>query len=81
MIYRHYDPKRKTKPATEAQKNARERNWNKAQLLCLDNIARRIYRCETTTDLEKNELDTICNHAKRILINWEGGDKCEKEQI
>jgi len=62
--------KKKVKPATEAQKRARERNWNKGQVLCLRTIANNIRRAKTTQKEEKITLEVIINDLNKILHNW-----------
>lgn len=58
------------KPATEAQKTARERNWNKGQVRCLKTISHNINRSKTTNKEERKSLDLIINHLNKILKNW-----------
>lgn len=63
--------KRKTKkPASEAQKLARERNWNKGQIHCLKAIAHRIYNSKTTTRKEKSYLALMEADLDTILQDW-----------
>ena len=62
--------RKKTKPASEAQKRARERNWNKGQILCLRTIAHNIYKSKTTKDKEKSYLALMEADLNTILDNW-----------
>lgn len=62
--------KRKTKPATEAQKRARERNWNKGQVLSIRTVANNIYNSKTTSEKEKRILGIIIDGANDIIVNW-----------
>ena len=57
-------------PATEAQELARERNWNKGQILCLRTIANNIYKAKTTKKNEKILLDDMKVMLNNILNNW-----------
>jgi len=58
------------KVATEAQKKARERNWNKGQVRCLKTISHNINRSKTTNKEERKSLEIIINHLHKILKNW-----------
>lgn len=60
-----------TKPATEAQERARERNWNKGQILCIRTIARNIHKSKTTKHEEKSFLILIETELNKILENWD----------
>lgn len=62
--------RKKAKPATEAQKRARERNWNKGQMKCIIAIANKMKRSKTTHDKEKLGLSMIISAADGILQNW-----------
>ena len=62
--------KKVAKPATEAQKNARERNWNKGQVLCIKSIADNLHRSKTTKNPEKMALEIITNQLNKILTAW-----------
>jgi len=59
-----------TKPATEAQKRARERNWNKGQIRCIIAIAEKTYNSKTTHPKEKIDLGIIIDASYSILQNW-----------
>jgi len=59
-----------TKPATEAQKRARERNWNKGQIRCIIAIAEKTYNSKTTHPKEKIDLGIIIDASCSILQNW-----------
>jgi len=59
-----------TKPATPAQKAARERNWNKAQILCIKASANRIYSSKTTHENEKANLGIIIDSCCEVIANW-----------
>ena len=60
----------KAKPASEAQKRARERNWNKGQMRCIIAIAEKTYKAKTTHEIEKIELRIIIDASNLILQNW-----------
>lgn len=62
--------KANSKPPTEAQKRARERNWNKAQISNIKSHAHKIYNSKTTTSNERIELGIIIDAANSILQNW-----------
>ena len=62
--------KKATKPASEAQKLARERNWNKGQVLCIKSIAHRIYKSKTTSKKEKSYLALMERDLDTILTDW-----------
>lgn len=65
-------PKRKqAKPATEAQKRVKERNWNKGQMKCIIAIANRTYNSKTTPNREKMNLEIIIAKAKANLNTWD----------
>ena len=59
-----------TKPASEAQKKARERNWNKGQILCIRTIAHNIHNSKTTNEVEKTFLAMTVDSLNAILDNW-----------
>ena len=59
-----------TKPATPAQKAARERNWNKGQVLCIRTIAHNIHKSKTTNAVEKTLLAMTVDSLNAILENW-----------
>ena len=63
-------PRKSTKPASEAQKKARERNWNKGQMKCIIAIANKIHKSKTTPDREKMNLEIIMAKSKATLNNW-----------
>ena len=58
------------KPATEAQKKARERNWNKGQILAIRTIANNIHQSKTTKPSEKLDLTAITTVLNQILLDW-----------
>ncbi len=62
--------KKKAKPATAAQKKARERNWNKGQIYCINAIAHKIFECKTTPPEERRKLRKIMTVADSIARNW-----------
>lgn len=62
--------KKRTKPASKAQKRARERNWNKGQVLCIRAIALGIHRGKTTHLDERLILNDIIYKLDKILQNW-----------
>lgn len=59
-----------TKPASEAQKLARERNWNKGQIACMISSAKRLHQCKTTQLSERLELSNMIFKLNKILDNW-----------
>ena len=59
-----------TKPATPAQKAARERNWNKGQMRGILALAKKTYSSKTTHDIEKVDLGIIIDASLQILQNW-----------
>lgn len=64
-------PKKKVaKPATPAQKAARERNWNKRQVNCLIAQAHRIHKSGTTQLSERLILSDIQYKLNKIIQNW-----------
>jgi len=62
--------KKKALPATDAQKAARERNWNKGQILCIRTIAYNIHNSKTTNAVEKTLLVMMIDSLNAILENW-----------
>ena len=62
--------KRRKKPASEAQKRARERNWNKGQIKSIHTIVGKILEAKTTPEREKISLRIIMATADTILHNW-----------
>ena len=64
--------KKKTisKPATEAQKKARERNWNKGQVLCIKTIANNLKQSKTTPLSEQLLLADIIYKLDKIFKDW-----------
>jgi len=58
------------KPASEAQQRARERNWNKGQVLCIRTIAHNIHNSKTTNAVEKTLLAMTVDSLNAILDNW-----------
>ena len=58
------------KPATEAQKQARERNWNKGQILAIRTIANNIYHSKTTHKKEQTTLGIIIDACNEIHQHW-----------
>jgi len=58
------------KPATPAQKDARERNWNKGQMSCMIAIAKRTINSKTTNEVEKTLLAMTIDSLNAILENW-----------
>jgi len=62
--------RKRTKPASEAQKRARERNWNKGQILCLRTIVHNIHNSKTTNEKEKTVLAMTVDSLNIILENW-----------
>jgi len=59
-----------SKPATPAQKAARERNWNKGQVLCIRTIAHNIQNSKTTNEVEKTILAMTIDSLTAILAHW-----------
>jgi len=62
--------KKKALHATDAQKAARERNWNKGQILCIRTIAYNIHNSKTTNEVEKTLLAMMIDSLNAILENW-----------
>ena len=62
--------KNSAKPASQAQKDARERNWNKAIIKSIKSNADRMYRAKTTHETEKADLGIIIDAACNIIQNW-----------
>jgi len=58
------------KPASEAQKRARERNWNKGQIISLRMRANNVRKAKTTRKDEKIILEIMINDLNKILRNW-----------
>ena len=62
--------RKKAKPASAAQKKARERNWNKGQVINIKATADRIFKSKTTNEQERAILGMIMDSADVILQNW-----------
>lgn len=62
--------KKLRKPASAAQKLARERNWNKGQIICIKANAIKIKKSKTTTLSERLILSDITYKLYKILQNW-----------
>jgi len=58
------------RPATDAQKKARERNWNKGQVINIKATANRIFRSKTTNEKERAILGMIMDSSDAIIQNW-----------
>jgi len=61
---------KKPKVVSEAQRTARERNWNKGQILCLKSIANNVRKSKTTTKKERIILELVITDLNKILHNW-----------
>lgn len=70
MKLKKYKTKKKVKPASKAQKNARERNWNKALITGINSTANKLYKSKTTFDSEKKDLGIIIEASKSLIQNW-----------
>lgn len=62
--------KANAKPASEAQKRARERNWNKGQIKNIIATATRIINSKTTNEKERTLLNMMIDSSDAIIANW-----------
>ena len=62
--------KKESKPATEAQKTARERNWNKGRILGIRSVAEMLVRSKMINEKERVYLKMIINSSNIIIQNW-----------
>ena len=62
--------RKKKKYASEAQKMASERNWNKGQIRCIRSLAYNIQKANTTKLSEQLILSSIIHGLDKIDQNW-----------
>ena len=61
---------KKAKPISEAQKIARERNWNKHQIMCMKAISQGLLISKRTKNSEKEVIRMILNCLDNIIKDW-----------
>ena len=61
---------KKHKPISEAQKAARERNWNKYQIMCMKAISQRLLISKRTKNSEKEVIRMILSCLDNIIKDW-----------
>jgi hypothetical protein len=63
---------------TQRQKWARERNWNKAQLITIDAAIRRIINSHSTIDHERSKLDNIQRSLSSLLYYFKENENISR---
>lgn len=61
---------KKHKPISEAQKIARERNWNKHQIMCMKAISQGLLISKRTKNSEKEVIRMILSCLDNIIKDW-----------
>ena len=61
---------KKAKPISEAQKIARERNWNKHQIMCMKAISQGLLISKRTKNSEKEVIRMILSCLDNIIKDW-----------
>ena len=61
---------KKAKPISEAQKIARERNWNKHQIMCMKAISQGLLISKRTKNSEKEVIRMILICLDNIIKDW-----------
>ena len=67
-----------SKPPTDAQLWARERNWNKVRVTGAHGALRNILYQGSTTQSEVDEIKIITGALERILKNWNEANTMSK---
>jgi len=74
-----YFSRQNEEPSVEAR--ARARNWNKAQVKCIEATAKRMLSGKEMYPLERVALDMILLQCRFMLRNWEPKPPTLKEEI
>lgn len=61
---------KKHKPISEAQKIARERNWNKRQIMCMKAISQGLLISKRTKNSEKEVISLVLSCLDIIIKDW-----------
>ena len=61
---------KKHKPISEAQKIARERNWNKYQIMCMKAISQGLLISKRTKNSEKEVIRMVLSCLDNIIKDW-----------
>ena len=61
---------KKHKPISESQKIARERNWNKHQIMCMKAISQGLLISKRTKNSEKEVIRMILSCLDNIIKDW-----------
>ena len=61
---------KKHKPISEAQKVARERNWNKCQIMGMKSISQKLLISKRTKNSEKEVIKMIISCLDNIIKDW-----------
>ncbi len=61
---------KKAKPISEAQKIARERNWNKHQIMCMKAISQGLLISKRTKNSEKEVIRMVLSCLDNIIKDW-----------
>ena len=61
---------KKHKSISEAQKIARERNWNKHQIMCMKAISQGLLISKRTKNSEKEVIRMILSCLDNIIKDW-----------
>ena len=61
---------KKHKSISEAQKIARERNWNKYQIMCMKAISQGLLISKRTKNSEKEVIRMILSCLDNIIKDW-----------
>ena len=61
---------KRSKPASEALKNARERNWNKCQIMGMKSISQGLLISNRIKNSEKEVIIMIISCLDNIIKDW-----------
>lgn len=61
---------KKHKSISEAQKIARERNWNKYQIMCMKAISQGLLISKRTKNSEKEVIRMVLSCLDNIIKDW-----------
>ncbi len=61
---------KKHKPISESQKIARERNWNKHQIMCMKAISQGLLISKRTKNSEKEVIRMVLSCLDNIIKDW-----------
>lgn len=61
---------KKHKSISEAQKIARERNWNKHQIMCMKAISQGLLISKRTKNSEKEVIRMVLSCLDNIIKDW-----------